>query len=366
MRILIFNWRDVKHSWAGGSEIYIHELAKRWVEKGNRVILFCGQDNDKRLTNKELIDGIEIIRKGGRFTVYFWAPIYYFLYLRNQADIILDVENGIPFFTPLFSLKKKIALVYHVHDKQFFYELKFPLSVIGYVIEKYIFPVLYSGTRIMSISESTRQKLIKLGLPAMQIQVVTPGIISQKKFSNKKIPRYKTPTIIYLGRIKRYKRLDLLVTLFPKIIERVPGARLLIAGWGTEAPQIQDYIMRNGYKKNIQIVGPVSELEKRLLLQKSWAMINPSIHEGWGISVIEANVYSTPAIAFKVPGLSDSIKDNKTGFLALDEEDLIDKIEIILKNKRLREKMGKEAQRWAMSLTWDKSAEKSYKLLKSL
>src|SRR3989344_3140988 len=156
MNILIFNWRDIKHDWAGGSEIYIFELAKRWAKKGNNVTLFCGQNQDEPLTPSETINRVNIYRKGGRYGVYFWAIYYYLFKLRKNVDIVVDTENGIPFFTPLYSRKPKICIVFHVHKKQWFYEFAFPYNIIGFLIERVAFPIIYFRTKIIAISKTTR------------------------------------------------------------------------------------------------------------------------------------------------------------------------------------------------------------------
>ncbi len=364
MNILIFNWRDIRNSWAGGSELYIHELAKKWKQAGHTITMFTAQDPLEKLPDEETIDGIKIVRKGGRLSVYFWAPIFYFKRLKKNVDIIIDIENGIPFFTPLFSLKKKIALVYHVHGVQFFYELYFPLNLIGFLLERYIFPVLYRGIPVIAISKSTKGELVKLGFRRSNISIITPGV--HYPVFRKKSGKYKRPTILYLGRIKKYKRLDLLIDAFPEILKKVPNARLVVAGWGTEAPQISDIIMKNGFRRSVELLGPVSEREKRILLQKSWVMVNPSLHEGWGITVIEANYYGTPTVAFNVPGLSDAIKDNVTGFLCKNNKEFVEKITLLMQKKILREKMGKKAQVWAKLLTWDKASKNSLSLMKRI
>lgn len=362
MNILILNWRDTKHSWAGGSEIYIHELAKRWVKSGNDVTLFCGQDVVKQLPEREKIEGISIIRRGGRFSVYAWAFIFYFKELRRNVDVVIDVENGVPFLTPLYSRKKKICLVYHVHGVQFFYELQFPLSYIGFFFEKYIFPIFYRNTQIISISKSTKTELKKIGFRNKNISIIEPGVAINKGQNGFK--KFKKPTIIYLGRIKRYKRINILVEIFPKILERIPNARLIIAGWGSEAPLITDIVMKSKIRRKIKLQGPVGESEKRELLSKSWVFVNPSLHEGWGISVIETNLLKTPAISFDVPGLSDSISNNYSGFLCNGEIQMIDKLYEILTNTKLREKMGENAYSWANKFDWDKSAKKSLRIIK--
>ncbi|HVZ67455.1 MAG TPA: glycosyltransferase family 4 protein [Patescibacteria group bacterium] len=363
MRILILNWRDIKHSWAGGSELYIHELAKRWVKLGSEVTLFCAQDIVQPLPDKEVIDGITIFRKGGKFSVYFWAFIYYFKYFRNKTDVILDVENGIPFFTPFYSRKKKVCLVYHVHGKQFFYELPFPISILGYVLEKYVFPLLYRNINIMAISKSTKRELERLGFKSKRISIVEPGVsINGSKILS--VSKYNKPTVVYLGRIKKYKRIEILVNIMPKILEKIPNARLLIAGWGSEAPFIIDLAMKSKVRKRIELIGPVSEYEKKILLSKSWIFVNPSLHEGWGISVIETNLMGTPAIGFNVPGLSDSIKNGYNGYLCGDEEAMIGAIVKVLENKKLRENLSKNSKKWAHQFNWDNAAKLSLRMIK--
>lgn len=365
MNILIFNWRDIRHGWAGGSEQYIHELAKGWVKSSNKVTLFCGQDVEKDLPAEEIIDGIHIIRKGGRFTVYLWAIIFYFKRLRKGVDIIVDVENGIPFFTPLYSRKKKICLVYHVHGRQFFVELPFIIGLVGFIFERYFFSILYSSMKIMAISKSTEKELVKLGFKKRNIAIINPGVeINDKGIDS--IKKYVKPVVLYLGRIKRYKRIDTLINIFPRIIERNPSTRLIIAGWGSEAPFISDVVMKNKYRKKIELLGPVSEREKKELLSKSWVFINPSIHEGWGISVIEANLLKTPAVSFRVPGLSDSIQNGKTGLLSDTESDMANNINELLENNDLRKKMSSASRKWALQFKWENSSAKALRLLKKL
>lgn len=365
MKILIFNWRDPRHSWAGGGEIYIFEQARRWVKMGHEVTVFCGEDIEKKLPSFEVIDGIKIHRRGNRYGLYLWAIIYYFTRFRGKADVVIDVVNGIPFFTPLFCRIPKICFAYHVHGKQFFYELPFPINYIGYLIERFIFPLIYINIPVIAISQTTKNDLEGIGFNDKKISIVYSGInginpekVLRRKFSN--------PTILYLGRIKRYKRVDLLVKIFPKIIEIIPNARLIIAGWGTEASSIANLVMKSPLRRKISLIGPVSEKEKKSLLSKSWLFVNPSIGEGWSIAVIEANSHGTPAISFKVPGLIESIRDGKTGLLAKDEKDLIEKICLLLTNQDLREELNKNAKKWATNFNWDRSAKESLSLLEKI
>lgn len=366
MRILIFNWRDLKHSWAGGGEIYIFEQASRWVKMGHDITVFCGQDIEKNLPSFEIINGIKIYRKGGRYSLYFWAVLHYLIRLRGKADVVIDVANGIPFFTPLFCWVPKVCYVYHIHGKQFFYEIPVPFNHIGYAVEKFIFPLLYRCIPIVAISETTKKQLIKIGFLEDKITVVYSGMNGSDSKSKKAIKKFSNPTILYLGRIKKYKRVDLLVKMLPKIIKKVPDARLIIAGWGTEASHLADLIMKNPLRRRIKLMGPVRNDEKRILLSRSWLFVNPSIGEGWSMAVIEANLYGTPAVSFDVPGLTESIQLGKTGLLAKDEEDLVKKICEILKDNSLRERLSVNATLWANSFSWDRSARESLSILQKV
>lgn len=366
MKILIYNWRDLKHAWSGGGEIYIFEQAKRWVKKGHEVTLFCGEDIDNTLPEYENIDGIHIYRRGGRYSLYLWAIWYYLMVFRGKYDILIDVVNGVPFFSPIFSRLPKLCFIYHVHNNQFFYEVPFPVSYIGFIIEKYLFPLLYRGIPIIAISQGTKKKLIEYGMNKKNIQIVYCGISGKPYAENKQHNKFYHPTLLYLGRIKKYKRVDLLVDIFPKIIEKVPDARLIIAGWGTEASNVADMVMKSPLRRKISLMGPVTNAEKRELLAKSWLFVNPSIGEGWSLAVIEANLHGTPAVSFSVPGLSESIKHGKTGLLAADEEKFIANICTVLKRKEVCAKLGKNARRWAVRFNWDNSAKKSLRIFRKV
>jgi glycosyltransferase involved in cell wall biosynthesis len=215
----------------------------------------------------------------------------------------------------------------------------------------------------MAISKTTRRELVRIGFRKEKIHLVFPGIGSIKKTNGEK---YKKPTILYLGRIKKYKRVNMLVNVFRKVHKINPKVRLIIAGWGSEAPFISDFVMKNKLRKSIDIIGPVSEHEKADLYAKSWIFVNPSLHEGWGISVIEANAYKTPSIGFKVPGLSDSIVDGKTGYLCKDEEDMVNKILYIIENNKVREELSKDAFLWSKKFDWNVSALKGQRLIEKI
>ena len=170
---------------------------------------------------------------------------YYLKKLSKDCDIVVDVQNGMPFFSTIYSRKPKVSIVYHVHGKQFFIEFPFPLNVIGYLVERFFFPMFYFKTKIIAISKTTRDGLIRMGFNKKNISIVYCGINKKINIKNNNLEKFAQPTILYLGRIKKYKRVDLLVKIMPEILKTVPQARLFIAGWGTEAASVTDLSMRS-------------------------------------------------------------------------------------------------------------------------
>lgn len=353
MKILIFNWRDTKHRWAGGAEVYIQEIAKQWVKTGKDVTIFCGHDGYSK--RHETVDGVQIIRRGGFYTVYFWAFIYYLLKLRRKYDIIIDAENGIPFLTPLFSRKPIFLLVHHVHQEIFRAHLSKPLATIALFIETKVMPFVYKNKPIIAVSKSTKQEIIHLGFSEKNLMIINPGITTNNFSKTKKT---KDPTFIYLGRLQRYKNIDILITAFAKIVSQYPTAKLLIAGTGESIDNIKTIIQQLKLEKHVSLLGRVSEQEKVNLFGSSWMAIQPSQIEGWGITVIEANACGTPVIASNVNGLKDSIISNKTGLLVdvKNFDQLAAAMIKLTKNKNLREKLSAEAYHWAQTFNWDNSA----------
>ena len=84
--------------------------------------------------------------------------------------------NGIPFFTPLYSTKPKVCLVYHVHSHHFREELPWPLSTIAVTLETKIVPFIYRNTRFLTISESSRLEMERVHMSHHPIEIIESGV----------------------------------------------------------------------------------------------------------------------------------------------------------------------------------------------
>ena len=362
MRILIFNWRCWHHPLAGGAEKYLYEISKRLVKKGYKITWFVSRFCGAR--EKEFIDGIEVIRKGGKFSVYLYAFWHYLMHLRKKNfDLIIDDINGVPFFTPIYVWRHKIAIIHHLVKKIFFRELPWHMALLGWISERLI-PLIYFNTKFVTVSKSSEEEMKKFGIKNIEI---VPNGIDTKIYNANPNSKNDIPVILFLGRLKKYKRIELLLRSF-KIVSKKVEAELWIAGRGDMKGELENLTKELEIQDRVKFFGFVSEKDKIELLKKAWVFVTTSEKEGWGITVIEANACGTPAIAFNVSGLRDSIKHGYSGLLVEDGniEKLAEAIIDILSDSDLREELSRNAIEWAKRFSWDRSAEEFEKVIKNV
>lgn len=256
-RILIYNWRDIRHTNAGGAEVYIHELAKRWIIKEYSVTIFTG--NDGNSPRNETLDGIKIVRRGGFYTVYIWAFLYYLFQFRGKYDLVIDSQNGLPFFTPIFVRKPIICLIHHIHKDVFYKSLFKFQAVIASYIEVKLMPVFYHKTRFITVSESTKKEMEKIGLVGSGVEIVHPGVDLEQLKPGIKDTK---PLVIYLGRLKFYKSINVLLKAAYYILQQIPDARFEIAGDGEERKILQELTKELNLTRQVKFLGKITEKEK--------------------------------------------------------------------------------------------------------
>lgn len=363
MRILIFNWRDLSHPWAGGAEVFLYEVARRWVQQGHQVTWICSRYRGQPARSD--YDGIHIIRTGGVYTVYPQAAAFYLANERGKYDVILDSANGIPFFSPLFSRLPKVIMVHHVHRDVFFHEVPGVLAHLGYWMETVAMPLLCMRNSFLTVSKSSKKALCELGLQENQISIVYNGVdhnIYQPGVKS------SSPLIAYVGRLRNYKSLPVAIRAMPEVLRSVPDAHMVIAGSGEAQDRLQQLVRDLGLEKQVRFSGYVPQDVKIRLLQQAQVVVNPSMKEGWGISVIEANACGTPVIGSNVCGLCDSIVDGETGLLFPygDSHAMANHIVRLLKDSKERERLSINALTWSQNFNWDRTADESYQVLSAV
>jgi glycosyltransferase involved in cell wall biosynthesis len=362
LQLLALNWRCSQHPEAGGAELNLFEQARRWRRLGHEVTVLAARPGLESLPATEVIDGIVIRRMGGRFSVYLHVA-WYLLRHGHRYDRVLDISNGIPFFAPLFTMTPATLLVHHVHDRQWFTELPRALAAIGWTLERYLVPIVYRWRKTIAVSPTTRDALIATGFPPDAVEIVYNGVtvLPGQQAADSAEPR--RPIVAYVGRIKRYKRLDLLISAFANLLAELPAARLEIAGDGDDRPAIERLVQELHLSDSVTFHGFVDEARKAELLAEASVFATPSSQEGWGLPVIEANVYGVPAVAFDVPGLRSAIVDGETGILAEDQAAFAAALTRILSDDSLRRRMSEAAVLWASRFDWDVAAHATLALL---
>lgn len=355
MKILIFNWRDVKNPVAGGAEVFTHEVAKRWASQGHKVTLFTAAfPNGKR---EELRDGVKIIRNGGKYSVYQRAKNYYKKHSKDNYDIVIDEINTRPFLTPKFvnNGEKILAFIHQLAREFWFYETFFPLNFIGYHLLEPRWLKNYIHIPTVTVSNSTKEDLLKLGFNKV---FIVPEGISFKPLDD--LPeKEKEPALIFVGRLKRAKMPDHVLKAFKIVKEKFPNSKLWVVGNGYLKGRLEKMVF-----DGIKFFGYLPFTEKLKLMSRTHAIIVPGVREGWGLVVTEANAMGTPAIGYNIPGLRDSIRDGETGLLCPpDPNSLAKSIIKFLSDKNLQKVLSKNALRWATHFSWGKSAQKFEEIL---
>jgi glycosyltransferase involved in cell wall biosynthesis len=358
MKILALNWNDLRNPYGGGAEVHLEELLRRLVTYGHEVTLFCSGWTD--CLSEETIEGVHIIRRGNRFNFNLVAPWHLRSLVKRQTfDLLIEDINKIPFYTPLYLDLKTLVVIPHLFATTVFQEINFVLGTYIYLAERPLVSV-YKGRHFNVISESTADDMVARGVPRKDISVIHCGIDRKTYAHDNRVTKYNCPTVLYLGRIKKYKCIQHLILAFKQVKERLPDARLMIVGAGDYLPQLKQLANAIGLQKDIDFPGYVSLADKVERLRRAHISVLPSLKEGWGLTNIEANSVGTAVVAANSPGLRDSVQNGVTGFLYEhgDIDQLAEKLLLILEDNSLREKLQQGGLAWAEKFNWDDAARK--------
>jgi len=366
MNILALNWQDLTNPMAGGAEVHLEELLTRIVSKGHEVTLFCsGYDGCKP---EETINGIKIIRRGNRYNFNWIAPRSLRRLVKdNNYDVMVEDINKIPFYTPLYLKIPTLVVVPHLFSTTVFREINALLGLYIYLFEKPLVPI-YRGRKFNVISESTAGDIARRGIPESDISVIHCGIDSELYNFDPGVRKFEKPTILYLGRIKKYKSVQHLITAFADLLKELPDAELKIVGTGDYAGQLMALAGKLKIRHKIDFAGFVSQKEKVHYLRRSHVAVCPSSKEGWGLTNIEANACGTAVIAADAPGLRDSVANDRTGFLFqyANIGQLTEKLLTILRDNETRARLEKGGLEWVKNFSWDTAADKFLDVLEGV
>lgn len=370
MNILVFSWRDPKHPLAGGAEQVMHEHMKGWVEAGHEVTLFAA--GFIGCQKEEIIDGIKVIRSGKQYLDVQIRGCFYYLFGRHKKfDLVVDQFHGIPFFTPLYVRVKKLAVLQEVAREVWFANympkpFNWMVGAAGYLVEPFIF-LFYKQISFMVGSESAKRDLIKFGIKSNHIKIVPHGVLV--KLPNPMPKKEKVKTITFLGAVQEDKGVEDAIKTFGLLSKKGDFNFWVIGkGGGSYLDSLKELCKKLGIEDRIKFWGFVSQEEKFNLLARSYLLVNPSIREGWGLVNIEANAMGTPVVAYKSPGLVDSVKNGQSGIIVRENtpEDLAEEVVKVLSDSSIYKRLVDGAFKWSGNFSWGKSRKMSLDLISAL
>jgi glycosyltransferase involved in cell wall biosynthesis len=222
---------------------------------------------------------------------------------------------------------------------------------------------MYRGVPFQAISESTADDLAQRGIPRDSIEVIYPGI-DTVAYTPDPAERAPSPVFAYLGRLKKYKGVHLVIQAFAEMA--VPNATLEIAGAGDYRPELERLARSLDLATRVRFLGRISESEKLLLLRRAWALVFASPKEGWGITNLEAAACATPVVASNSPGIRESVRDGQTGFLVPhgDIGAMSAAMRRLAESRDLVDTLGFTARTFAESFTWERAADETERHLR--
>ncbi len=297
MRLLVFNWKDLAHPHAGGAEVYLHETARRWVAAGHPVTVFAAGVAGRPAA--EVIDGVTVLRGGGRLGVYGTAREWYRSEGRGRFDVVVDTVNTRPFGCASWvGDAPVVALIHQVCREIWFHEMPLPVALAGRYLLEPRWLSAYRHRPVLTVSESSRASLAAAGL--RRISVVPEGV---DRRARPDVPRESAPTVVFLGRLAASKRPEHALAAYRLLLARLPAARLWFVGDGPLGARMR---ARSG--AGVRVFGHVDRQTRDELLARAHVLVATSVREGWGLTVDEAAAMGTPTIGYDRPGLRDSIR----------------------------------------------------------
>jgi glycosyltransferase involved in cell wall biosynthesis len=346
--VLFLNWRDATHPEGGGSERYVHRVAEGLAASGLRVTLLCAAHG--RAPREEHRGGVRVLRRGGRLTVYPRGLLHVLL---SRPRAVVDVQNGVPFGSPLVTRRPVVVLVHHVHREQWPILFGRVVGALGWWLESRVAPRIYRRCRYVTVSPSTAAELVQVGVAAARVCIVPNGTEPTPPVRTRTDPH---PRLVVLGRRVPHKRVEHAIEAVARLHRSHPGLRLDVVGDGWWAPELRAHAERLGVADRVAFHGHVDEQTKHELLAAAWVHVCPSVKEGWGIAVTEAAGHGVPTVAYgSAGGLRDSVRDGEGGLLVDDLDGLVGAVDRLLGDPAARAVLGAGAARYAAGYSWPAS-----------
>ena len=358
----LVSWRDLDDDEAGGSEVHASNVATRWAAAGLEVTLRTSFAVGRPEVATR--DGVRIIRRAGRYAVFPRAAVSEALGRTGAWDAFVEIWNGMPFFSPLWTRGRPSTVwLHHLHADMWHqtFAAQPVLGRIGLAIETRVAPKVYRGRRIVTLAESSKDELVdELGFPADRVDVVPPGIDPRFSPGGAKSP---TPLVAAVGRLVPVKRFDVLLRVLAEVKKSHPTLEAVIASEGYERPALEALRRSLGADDWIHLPGRLTDADLVDLYRRAWVLASTSLREGWHMGITEAAACGTPAVATDIAGHRDAVVHDRSGLLGRDESELVAHVDVVLRHDALRARLTEGALVHAEQFTWDATALGTFRAL---
>jgi glycosyltransferase involved in cell wall biosynthesis len=356
--VVVCNWRDESHPQAGGAELYCRNVAEQLHAAGLRVT--CLTSRPAGTARRAETSHGTVVRGGGRFTVYLFALLWLWWH-RRDIDGLVDSQNGIPFFSPLVLPRRTpvVLLVHHVHQEQFGHFFPAPVAALGRWLESRGSALVYGRRTLCAVSPSTRAQIrARLALRG-PVRLAPPGMPEPPAPRDTRRVRAGTPRIVCVGRLTRQKRWHHLIEALPALREEIPSVQLHFVGDGEQRAGLERRAAVLGVTDAVVFHGRLPAAARDAVLGTAWITAATAPREGWGLSVMEAAAAGVPTVAYDVPGLRDTVRDGRTGWLTAPGDDLVAGLVKALRtmaDETAAAEWQQHCRAWAARFTWAATA----------
>ena len=358
-RVSMLAWRDLDDPEAGGSEVHASTVAALWGQAGIEVTMRTSFAAGHPQVCWR--DGYRVIRKAGRYMVFPRAAISELMGWHGDRDGLVEIWNGMPFFSPVWAKGPRIVWLHHVHAEMWQMTLPPRLAALGNSLESRVAPPFYRRTPIVTLSESSKRELIEeLKFKSKRVTVVPPGVDPRFSPGDEKSP---TPLVVAAGRLVPVKRFNELIEVLIRVKEHHPLLEAVIIGEGYKREELEAQLRETGAERWIRLAGHVSDDELLELYRNAWVVASAAAREGWGMTITEAAASGTPAVATRIAGHLDAVVDGCTGILVERREEFVDALDGLLRDGDGRAQMSRAAIEHAARFTWAATARGTLEVL---
>ena len=353
-------WRDLDDVEAGGSEIHAAHICRLWAEAGIDVTIRTSfaQGHPPEVVR----DGYRVIRRAGRYLVFPRAALAEVTGRTGPRDALVEIWNGMPFFSPLWARGPRLTFLHHVHGAMWNMVLPPNLAAVGDTIERRIAPVVYRRSRIVTLSQSSKAQLDRPApLPPRSRRRGPAGHRSTVHTGR----REGSPPPPCSPSVASCRRSASTISSAPR---RSPVNGSATCAWSssataTNASSSSAWPGRSTATSGSSCAAACSDSELVELYRSAWVLASASSHEGWGMSITEAAACGTPAVVTDIAGHRDAVEAGRTGILCPDPLALGPALVSLLTDDERRRSMSQQALTRAQRFTWGATATELMRLL---